>query len=263
MPRNMLTRPAALGRLSFNPSSSMMMSLKKSPLSRNLRLPFGAYGMFALFYKQVTAALLLVALLVSPAQAADKPFIIVALGDSLTAGYLLGPGEGFVPQLQKALQAKGYKDVIISDAGVSGDTSSGGLGRLDWGVGPHTKAVILELGANDALRGIDPKLTRANLEDIITRLQARKIPVLLAGMLAPPNMGADYGEAFNKIYPELAEKYGLVFYPFFLDGVAANDKLTLQDGMHPNPQGVAVMVAGILPKVEALIAKAGGAPDGK
>lgn len=238
----------------------MMMSLKNSPLCHILRARLRAYGVFALFCKQTIAALLLATLLFSPAQA--EPFTIVALGDSLTAGYLLGPGEGFVPQLQKALRAKGYKDVIVSDAGVSGDTSSGGLGRLDWGVGPETRAVILELGANDALRGIDPKLTRANLEAIITRLQARKIAVLLAGMLAPPNMGADYGEAFNKIYPELAEKYGLVFYPFFLDGVAANDKLTLQDGMHPNPQGVAVMVARILPKVEALIAKAGGAPTG-
>lgn len=206
--------------------------------------------------------MLLCLLLSGPVYAAEKPFTIVALGDSLTAGYLLGPGEGFVPQLQKALQARGYKNVIVSDAGVSGDTSSGGLGRLDWGVGPDTKAVIVELGANDALRGVDPKLTRANLEEIITRLQKRKIPVLLAGMLAPPNMGADYGKAFNTIYPELAEKYGLVFYPFFLDGVATNDKLTLEDGMHPNPQGVAVMVKRILPKVEALIAKAGGAPDG-
>ncbi|HEY4344933.1 MAG TPA: arylesterase [Parvibaculum sp.] len=218
--------------------------------------------MFALFYKQTTAAMLALALLSAPALAADKPFTIVALGDSLTAGYLLGPGDGFVPQLQKALRDKGYNNVVISDAGVSGDTSTGGLGRLDWGVGPDTRAVILELGANDALRGVDPKLTRANLEEIITRLQKRKIPVLLAGMLAPPNMGADYGKNFDAIYPELAEKYGLVFYPFFLDGVAANDKLTLEDGMHPNPQGVAIMVKRILPKVEALIAKAGGAPTG-
>ena len=178
--------------------------------------------------------MLLCALLAGPAMADEKPFTVVALGDSLTAGYLLGPGEGFVPQLQKALRDKGYNNVVISDAGVSGDTSSGGLGRLDWGVGPETKAVIVELGANDALRGVDPKLTRMNLEEIIARLQTRKIPVLLAGMLAPPNMGADYGKAFNAIYPELAEEYGLVFYPFFLDGVAANEKLTLGDGMHPN-----------------------------
>lgn len=225
------------------------------PLSRTLPLEplLGPYGILASFYKQATAAILALALLCAPALAADKPFTIVALGDSLTAGYLLAPGEGFVPQLQKALQAKGYKDVVVSDAGVSGDTSSGGLGRLDWGVGPDTDAVILELGANDALRGVDPKLTRANLEEIVARLQKRKIPVLLAGMLAPPNMGANYGKAFNAIYPELAAKYGLVFYPFFLDGVAANEKLTLEDGMHPNAEGVAVIVRRILPKVEALI----------
>lgn len=197
----------------------------------------------------------LVWLALSPALAAEKPLTIVAFGDSLTAGYLLGPGEGFVPQLQKALRAKGHNNVVIADAGVSGDTSSGGLARLDWGVGPGTSAVILELGANDALRGVDPELTRANLEEILSRLQKRNIPVLLAGMLAPPNMGADYGKAFDAIYPQLAAKYGAVFYPFFLDGVAAEKKLTLDDGMHPNAEGVAIMVKRILPKVEALIAK--------
>lgn len=222
--------------------------------------------MFALFYKQTTAAMLLCAALVwlalSPALAAEKPLTIVAFGDSLTAGYLLGPGEGFVPQLQKALRAKGHNNVVIADAGVSGDTSSGGLARLDWGVGPGTSAVILELGANDALRGVDPELTRANLEEILSRLQKRNIPVLLAGMLAPPNMGADYGKAFDAIYPQLAAKYGAVFYPFFLDGVAAEKKLTLDDGMHPNAEGVAIMVKRILPKVEALIAKTGTTAQG-
>ncbi|WP_424467866.1 arylesterase [Parvibaculum sp.] len=219
-----------------------------------------------MFYKQTTAAMLLCAALVwlalSPALAAEKPLTIVAFGDSLTAGYLLGPGEGFVPQLQKALRAKGHNNVVIADAGVSGDTSSGGLARLDWGVGPGTSAVILELGANDALRGVDPELTRANLEEILSRLQKRNIPVLLAGMLAPPNMGADYGKAFDAIYPQLAAKYGAVFYPFFLDGVAAEKKFTLDDGMHPNAEGVAVMVKRILPKVEALIAKTGVTAQG-
>ncbi|MGB3808673.1 MAG: arylesterase [Parvibaculum sp.] len=204
----------------------------------------------------------LVWLALSPALAAEKPLTIVAFGDSLTAGYLLGPGEGFVPQLQKALRAKGHNNVVIADAGVSGDTSSGGLARLDWGVGPGTSAVILELGANDALRGVDPELTRANLEEILSRLQKRNIPVLLAGMLAPPNMGADYGKAFDAIYPQLAAKYGAVFYPFFLDGVAAEKKFTLDDGMHPNAEGVAVMVKRILPKVEALIAKTGVTAQG-
>ncbi len=222
--------------------------------------------MFALFYKQTTAAMLLCAALVwlalSPALAAEKPLTIVAFGDSLTAGYLLGPGKGFVPQLQKALRAKGHNNVVIADAGVSGDTSSGGLARLDWGVGPGTSAVILELGANDALRGVDPELTRANLEEILSRLQKRNIPVLLAGMLAPPNMGADYGKAFDAIYPQLAAKYGAVFYPFFLDGVAAEKKLTLDDGMHPNAEGVTIMVKRILPKVEALIAKTSATAQG-
>lgn len=204
----------------------------------------------------------LVWLALSPVLAAEKPLTIVAFGDSLTAGYLLGPGEGFVPQLQKALRAKGHNNVVIADAGVSGDTSSGGLARLDWGVGPGTSAVILELGANDALRGVDPELTRANLEEILSRLQKRNIPVLLAGMLAPPNMGADYGKAFDAIYPQLAAKYGAVFYPFFLDGVAAEKKLTLDDGMHPNAEGVAIMVKRILPKVEALIAKTSATAQG-
>ncbi len=184
---------------------------------------------------------------------AQKPFVIMAFGDSLTAGYLLGPDEGFVPQLQKALRARGHGNVEVRNAGVSGDTTAGGLTRLDWSVGSETDAVILELGANDALRGIDPALTRRNLEQMIRTLQARHIRVLLVGMLAPPNMGADYGQAFNPIYPDIAREFDLDLYPFFLDGVAAQASLTLADGMHPNPKGVAVMVEGILPKVENLI----------
>lgn len=185
--------------------------------------------------------------------AAKKPFVIVAFGDSLTAGYLLGPDEGFVPQLQKALRAKGHTDVEVRNAGVSGDTTAGGLTRLDWSVGSETDAVILELGANDALRGIDPMLTRQNLEAMIRTLQARHIRVLLVGMLAPPNMGADYSRAFNPIYPDLARDFDLDLYPFFLEGVAAQSSLTLADGMHPNAKGVALMVESILPKVENLI----------
>lgn len=231
--------------------------------------------MFALFCKQATAAIaaarriapvaavLMLVLMVAPALAAGKPVTIVALGDSLTAGYLLGPGEGFVPQLQKALGARGHDNVTIVDAGVSGDTSSGGLARLDWSVGREADGVIVELGANDALRGVDPQLTKANLEAIVARLQARGLPILLAGMLAPPNMGKAYGQAFDAIYPELAEKHRLVFYPFFLDGAAGQSKLTLDDGMHPNAKGIALMVSRILPSVEKLIdridkAKTGG-----
>ncbi len=216
--------------------------------------------MFAAIYKQALVATLCL-LFAAPAFAAEKPLTIVAFGDSLTAGYLLGPDEGFVPQLEKALKAKGH-DITVADGGVSGDTSSGGLSRLDWTVGPDADAVILELGANDALRGVDPKLTEANLETIVSRLETRHLPVLLVGMFAPPNMGADYAKRFNAIYPALAARHKLVFYPFFLDGVAGNlngkpaaPGLTLSDGMHPNAEGVSIMVARILPKVEALIAE--------
>jgi len=220
-------------------------------------------------YKQALRVILLIlAALVcglpgTSLRAAEMPLTIVALGDSLTAGYLLGPGEGFASQLRNALAASGHKDVVIVDAGVSGDTSSGGLARLDWAVGPKAGAVILELGANDALRGIDPQITRANLQAIIARLKARGLPVLLAGMRAPPNMGAQYAAAFDGIYPELAAANGLIFYPFFLDGVAAQPGLVLQDGMHPNAEGVALVVARILPKVEELIGAARKAHEAK
>ncbi|MDO8290907.1 MAG: arylesterase [Parvibaculum sp.] len=223
--------------------------------------------MYSIIYKQMTKAMMAafaaaVLLYASghtiPAQAdenavAQKPFVIVAFGDSLTAGYLLGPDEGFVPQLQKALHARGHTNVEVRDAGVSGDTTSGGLSRLDWSIGSETDAVILELGANDALRGLDPLITRQNLETMIRTLQARHIRVLLVGMLAPPNLGADYGRAFNPIYPDLAAQFDLDLYPFFLDGVAGHPSLALADGMHPNAQGIAIMVEGVLPKVENLI----------
>lgn len=180
---------------------------------------------------------------------------IVALGDSLTAGYQLAAQDAFPSRLQAALRARGHA-VEVQNAGVSGDTSTGGLERLEWAVGDDADAVILELGANDALRGIDPAITRRNLETIITRLKERGIVVLLTGMLAPPNMGPDYAAAFNPIFPELASKHGLIFDAFFLDGVAAVPALNLGDGMHPNPRGVGVIVERILPKVEELIAAA-------
>lgn len=196
-------------------------------------------------------SLFLLALSLVPLQAA--PLRIVGFGDSLMAGYQLGPDEGFVPQLQKALDSNGIA-AEVANAGVSGDTSSGGLSRLDWSVPDGTDIVILELGANDALRGISPDITRKNLETMIVNLKARGITVVLAGMLAPPNMGEDYAKAFNPIYPELAEKHGLVLYPFFLDGVAATPALQLADGMHPNAGGVARMVEGFLPVLEKAIA---------
>ena len=184
-----------------------------------------------------------------------SPVKIVALGDSLTAGYGLADKDGFVPRLQAALTAKGVA-AEVTNAGVSGDTSSDGLARLDWSVPQGTAAVIVELGANDMLRGIKPQITRDALDSILKQLSARHIAVLLCGMRAAPNLGADYGKAFEAIYPELAAKYGALLYPFFLDGVAGNLKLTQPDGMHPNPSGVGVIVERILPKVEDLVARA-------
>ncbi|MEQ9146001.1 MAG: arylesterase [Parvibaculaceae bacterium] len=197
------------------------------------------------------------ALFIASGAARAASLEIVALGDSLTAGYQLPPGAGFPEQLGRALAAKGY-DVSVMNAGVSGDTSAGGLARLDWAVGPDTDALILELGSNDALRGIEPDVTRANLQTIIERMKQRGIKVLIAGMLAPPNMGDDYARDFNAIFPELAAEHDTLLYPFFLDGVAANPALNLPDGMHPTEEGVAVMVERILPTVEKLIAEADG-----
>jgi acyl-CoA thioesterase I len=183
-----------------------------------------------------------------------EPLRIVAFGDSLTAGLGLPEKEAFPVKLQAALKAKGH-DVELINAGVSGDTASGGLARLDWSVPDNTGAVILELGANDALRGTDPAATRKALDEAIRRLKARKIPVLLAGMQAPRNMGPDYIAAFDRIYPELAKEHGVLFYPFFLDGVAAQSSLNQRDGIHPTAEGVDVIVRGILPFVEKLIAE--------
>jgi acyl-CoA thioesterase-1 len=189
-----------------------------------------------------------------PAQAAEAPIHLVALGDSLVAGYGLRASEAFPAALQRALAAKGLA-VEIANAGVSGDTASGGLARLDWSVPDGTDAVILELGANDALRGFDPAITRNALDTILRRLKARNIPVLLAGMLAPRNLGADYASAFDAIYPDLAKQYGAILYPFFLTGVVGNPKLNQADGLHPTAEGVGIIVNAILPKVEELIAQ--------
>ncbi len=197
-----------------------------------------------------------------PAAAGEaEPLRIVALGDSLTAGYQLPPGAGFPARLEEALRARGHH-VEVVDAGVSGDTTSGGLARLDWSVPADTDAVIVELGGNDALRGIDPAIAEENLDAILTRLDERGIPALLAGMKAPRNMGPDYVERFDAIYPALAERYDVVFHPFFLEGVAADPSLNLPDGIHPNAEGVAVIVETILPAVERLIARARARGDG-
>jgi acyl-CoA thioesterase-1 len=192
--------------------------------------------------------------LVSPGITAAESLRIVALGDSLMAGYGLAEKDGFPAKLQAVLRAKGH-DVEVINAGVSGDTASGGLTRLDWSVPKDAAAVILELGANDALRAVNPAETRKALDEALRRLRERKLEVLLAGMLAPPNMGAEYSTAFDRIYPELAQKHGVMLYPFFLDGVAAVEKLNQRDGIHPTAAGIDVIVERILPSVEKLIAQ--------
>jgi acyl-CoA thioesterase-1 len=191
----------------------------------------------------------------SPATAqtqAARPVKMVVLGDSLSAGLGLAASAAFPARLQKALKAKGI-EVDMINAGVSGDTTSGGRDRLDWSVPEGTEAVILELGANDALRGIDPKVARSALTDILTRLQARKVAVLLCGMVAPPNYGADYSARFNAIYPDLAKTFSVPLYPFFLEGVATEAKLNQADGLHPTAEGIDVIVKNILPAVEAFL----------
>src|SRR5207253_10327778 len=192
-----------------------------------------------------------------PATAPAKPVKMVVLGDSLSAGLGLSASAAFPARLQKALDDKGIKIDMIN-AGVSGDTSSGGRDRLDWSIPEGTEAVILELGANDALRGIDPAVTQTALTEILTRLKARKIAVLLCGMLAPPNYGSEYAPRFNAIYPELSKSFGVPLYPFFLEGVAADAKLNQADGLHPTAEGVDVIVKNILPMVEAFLGTISG-----
>ena len=188
----------------------------------------------------------------TPAAKDSRPIKLAVLGDSLTAGYGLPASAAFPVRLQKALQNKGIIINIIN-AGVSGDTITGGRDRLDWSIPPDTDAVIVELGANDALRGVDPKISRAALEDILKKLKSRNIAVMLCGMYAPPNYGPDYAAQFNSIYPELAKAYNVPLYPFFLDGVAADRKLNLADGIHPTAAGVDIIVGRILPAVEAFL----------
>lgn len=198
------------------------------------------------------AALCIAELLVLPRLEAAEPVRVVAFGDSLTAGYGLKPQETFPAKLAAALKSKGL-DVSIANAGVSGDTTAAGLARLDWSVPKGTQAVILEFGANDAFRGVAPETAKKNLVEIIARLKARNIEVLLAGMYAPRNLGTDYAAAFDAIFPDLAKKYDLILVPFFLDGVAGIRTLNLPDGIHPTAEGVDIIVKKLLPSVEALI----------
>jgi acyl-CoA thioesterase-1 len=196
--------------------------------------------------------ILALVLLASPGEA--RTLRILALGSSLTQGYGLPPGTEFTTQLQAALKASGT-DAEVENAGVSGDTSSGGLSRLDWSLADDPDAAIIELGSNDMLRGIPPEVTEKNLRTILSTLQKDHIPVLLTGMQAQRNLGADYVKAFDGIYPRLAREYNVVFYPFWLDGVALNPKLNQADGMHPNPAGVKIIVARMLPYVKKMLAQ--------
>ncbi len=209
-----------------------------------------AYGKFRVFFN-IFAALFLIFWQGGSLQAADKR-ILVALGDSLTAGYGLPQSEAFTVQLQAALEKEGL-NIRVENAGVSGDTSTGGVQRLDWALGGGADFVLLELGANDALRGIEPAVTRKSLITIIEKLKEKNIPVLLAGMKAPPNMGQEYIREFDQIYPELAQKYALAFYPFFLDGVAAVPSLNQEDAIHPNKEGVALIVEKMMPTLLSFI----------
>src|SRR5271156_2031106 len=232
--------------------SFMFMAKVPSPRGRT-RSYGGTTGLRQILHAAVCSAALVAGAAVAVAHA-EAPVRIVALGDSLTAGLGLPVREGFVPRLQAALAAKGVA-VEIANAGVSGDTASGGLARLDWSVPEGTDAVILELGANDMLRGFKPQVTRDALDKIVQRLKDRHIAVLLCGMRAAPNLGGDFARSFEPIYPELAAKYGVLLYPFFLDGVAGDRSLNQHDGLHPTAAGVDTIVAAILPKVKELIAR--------
>ncbi|WP_372441155.1 arylesterase [Microvirga arvi] len=209
------------------------------------------------FMTIIFACAAMLAAMIAPfaaAQAQGQPIRLVALGDSLSAGYGLPQEAAFPVVLERALKAKGYK-VEIANAGVSGDTSSGGLDRLDWSVPDGTDGVILELGANDMLRGLDPALTRKNLETIVEQLKSRNIPVMLAGMYATRNLGPDYIAKFDPIHRDIAKTHDLVLYPFFLDGVAGDRSLNLPDGLHPTAKGIEIIVERILPSVETFLAR--------
>lgn len=222
---------------------------------RHVRTQFNAvtlsgYGLMTCFVNALVAIFMMGAI-AFPVQASD-PKIVLALGDSLTAGYGLDQQLAFPVQLQAALNQAGT-NVTVINGGVSGDTSAGGRSRLEWLLANPIDGVIVELGANDGLRGLDPAQTRTNIDWILATLKKRNIPVLLTGMLAPPNLGADYVAEFNSIYPDLAKKYGVVFDPFFLAGVAADPALNQADGIHPNGEGVAIIVKRLISPVQRLL----------
>jgi acyl-CoA thioesterase I len=207
-------------------------------------------------FKRILASIsLAAALLAAQIAFAAQPIKLLAFGTSLTQGYNLPPGTEFTVVLQQKLKAAGINATVVN-AGVSGDTSSDGLSRLDWSLADHPDAAIVEMGSNDALRGIDPSLTEKNIAVMLAKFKAAHVPVLLLGMKAPRNLGPEYQKAFDPIYPKLAKEYGALLYPFMLDGVAMNPKLNQADGLHPNPEGVKVIVARVLPYVEKLVAEA-------
>ena len=236
-----------------------------SPATSGACRGFRQIGVFAPVFHSLLAKLLIVALVVTglvvtepvAAQKTATPIRIVAFGDSLTAGYRLAPRDAFPAKLEKALRAKGHR-VEVANAGVSGDTTSAALARLDWAVPDGTGIVILEFGANDALRGQDPSAAKRNLEAMIQRIKAKGSAVLLAGMIAPKNWGNDYSTRFDAMYSELAKTHDLALYPFFLDAVAFKPELNLDDGMHPNARGVDVIVERILPHVERMMTAVAG-----
>lgn len=210
------------------------------------------FGFLSGRWRLRSAAVVLAGIAAFAGAAEARTIRLVAFGDSLSAGYQLGAGDAFPAVLEAALKARGH-DVTVENAGVSGDTATAGRDRLDWSIAEGTDAVILELGANDALRGINPGITEAALDEIIAKLKARGIAVLIAGMYAPRNNGEAFTTAFDAIYPRLAARHGVPLYPFFLEGIQGQAALNLGDGMHPNPKGVRVIVERILPAVEALI----------
>jgi len=215
--------------------------------------PYGARR----WLTNVAVLMLLAFLAGAPAEA--RTTRILVLGDSLTAGYGLAQPDGFQAVMQAALRARGL-DVALVDAAVSGDTTAGGWARLDWALADGADAALVELGANDGLRGLDPAVTEANLAAILDALAARGMPVLLSGMLAPPNLGAEYGAAFKAVYERLGKRPGLFYDPFFLEGIAGNPALNQADRIHPNPEGVRQEVARLLPMMERLVAAANRGP---
>ncbi len=222
-------------------------------MSEFLKAQTPSYGHWRRIVQALALAAVLLAAFVAPASA--RTLRLIVLGDSLTAGLGLPPGKAFPDQLQAALRAKGF-DVDVVNAGVSGDTAEDGVARFDWSVPADANALIVELGANDMLRGLPPEATKKALTAILDKAKAAHLPTLIAGMRAAPNLGADYDRAFDAIFPAVAEASGAILYPFFLDGVAGDAKLNQPDGMHPTAAGVAVIVERILPSVEDLVRRA-------